>query len=92
MAQSLDAALTEILVEAKKLKTYRKDGATYCEKCDNLVVRIESVLRNVNTDKLDNENITKLELIKELILLEEKFAQSSADLRDPQKWLGPQDV
>jgi len=88
LTHSRDGALAEILAEAKKLKTYREDGTTYCEKCDNLVVRIQSVLTNVHVEDLTEENTHKLRLIKDLIMTEESFAQSSAELRDPQKWLG----
>ena len=89
VSQSRSEALANLLAKAKKLEAYRADGATYCEKCDNLVVRIQSVLENVNVEDLNDEDMKTIKSIKELIIIEEAFAQSSADLRDPQAWLGP---
>ena len=87
MTQSLEQALAEIIADAKKLKSHRSDGAAYKKKCDNLVVRIQSVLGNVNAKDLSDEDIKIIKSIKELIITEETFAQSSADLRDRHKWL-----
>ena len=88
MAQSRSQALAEILAEAEKLKMYRLDGATYSEKCDDLVVRINSVLGDLEVEDLNTGDIDQIKSIKEMILREEIFAQSSADLRDPNKWFG----
>ena len=88
VSQSRSEALANLLAKAKKLEAYRTDGATYCEKCDDLVVRIQSVLKNVNVKCLNDQDIKTIKAIKELIIIEEAFAQSSADLRDPQTWLG----
>lgn len=73
------------------MKTYRTDGATYSKKCENIVLRIQSVFTNVKPENLQNEDINKIKLIKELITAEEIFAQSAADYRDPQKWMGSVD-
>ena len=80
-------ALTEILVEAEKLKMYRLDGATYCEKCDNLVVRIQGVFTDVKIEDLSADEIEIIKAIKEKIISEEVFAQSSSILRNPKEWL-----
>ena len=88
MTQSRGEALANLLAKAKKLKAYRTDGATYCEKCEDVVVRIQSVLKNVNVKCLNDQDIETIRAIKELIIIEEAFAQSSADLRDPQIWFG----
>ena len=87
MTQSRGEALATLLAEAKILEAYRVDGKTYCEKCDKLVVGIQSVLGNVNVKDLSGEDIKIIKSIKELIVTEETFAQSSADLRDRHKWL-----
>ena len=63
------------------------DGTTYCEKCDELVAGILSILGNVDVKDLSDEDIRIIKSIKELITTEEAFAQSSADLRDRHKWL-----
>ena len=81
-------ALTEILVEAEKLKMYRSDGTAYCEKCDNLVVRIQGVFTDVKIEDLSADEIEIIKAIKEKILSEEVFAQSSSILRNPKEWLG----
>ena len=88
MTQSRGEALANLLAKAKKLEAYRTDGATYCGKCDELVISIQSVLKNVNVKDLNDQDIKTVQAIKELIIIEEAFAQSSADLRDPQTWLG----
>ena len=81
-------ALTEILVEAEKLKMYRSDGTAYCEKCDNLVVRIQGVITDVKIEDLSADEIEIIKAIKEKIISEEVFAQSSSILRNPKEWLG----
>ena len=81
-------ALTEILVEAEKLKMYRSDGIAYCEKCDNLVVRIQGVFTDVKIEDLSADEIEIIKAIKEKIISEEVFAQSSSILRNPKEWLG----
>ena len=81
-------ALTEILVEAEKLKMYRSDGTAYCEKCDNLVVRIKGVFTDVKIEDLTADEIEIIKAIKEKIISEEVFAQSSSILRNPKEWLG----
>ena len=81
-------ALTEILVEAEKLKIYRSDGATYSEKCDKLVVRIKVVLGDVKVEDLSADEIEIIKAIKKNVLSEEVFAQSSSILRNPKEWLG----
>jgi len=81
-------ALTEILVEAEKLKMYRSDGTAYCEKCDNLVVRIQGVFTDVKIEDLSADEIEIIKAIKENVLSEEVFAQSSSILRNPKEWLG----
>ena len=88
MMQSRDEALADIIADAEQLRSYRKDGTTYCEKCDNLVVRVKSLLINVNVEDLNDQDIAKIKTIKDLIMTEEFFAKSSADLRNPQTWLG----
>ena len=81
-------ALADILAEAEKLKMYRMDGATYCEQCDNLVVRIKNVLADVKPEDLSTAEIQKIRAIKEEVFREEVFAQSSSILRNPKEWLG----
>jgi len=81
-------ALAEILVEAEKLKMYRLDGATYCEKCETLVSRIQFVLVDVNVEDLSSDEIDMIKNIKEKVAIEEVFAQSSSILRNPKEWLG----
>gem|GEM_PF-6841530 len=81
-------ALTEILIEAEKLKMYRSDGTAYCEKCDNLVVRIQGVFTDVKIEDLSADEIEIIKAIKEKIISEEVFAQSSSILRNPKEWLG----
>ena len=81
-------ALADILAEAEKLKMYRMDGATYCEQCDNLVVRINNVLADVKPEDLSTAEIQKIKAIKEEVFREEVFAQSSSILRNPKEWLG----
>ena len=81
-------ALTEILVEAEKLTMYRSDGTAYCEKCDNLVVRIQGVFTDVKIEDLSADEIEIIKAIKEKIISEEVFAQSSSILRNPKEWLG----
>ena len=88
MTQSRGEALANLLAKAKNLEAYRTDGTTYCEKCEDLTVRIQSVLKNVNVKCLNDQDIETIKQIKELIIIEEAFAQSSADLRDPKTWLG----
>ena len=88
MTQSRGEALANLLAEAKKLQAYRADGATYCEKCDNLVVRIQSILGNVSVNDLSDGDIKIIKSIKGFIITEEAFARSSAVLRDRHKWLG----
>jgi len=81
-------ALTEILIEAEKLKMYRSDGTAYCEKCDNLVVRIQGVFTDVKIEDLSADEIEIIKAIREKIISEEVFAQSSSILRNPKEWLG----
>jgi hypothetical protein len=81
-------ALTEILIEAEKLKMYRSDGTAYCEKCDNLVVRIQGVFTDVKIEDLSADEIEIIKAIKKKIISEEVFAQSSSILRNPKEWLG----
>jgi hypothetical protein len=88
VVQSRGEALADIIADAEQLRSYRKDGTLYCEKCDNLVVRIKTVLMNVNVEDLNDHDIAKIKHIKDLIMSEEFFAKSSADLRNPQTWLG----
>ena len=88
MTQARCEALAEILAEAEKLKMYRLDGATYCEKCDNLVVRIQTALTDVKVEDLSADEIDIIKSIKEKVISEEVFAQSSSILRNPKEWLG----
>ena len=88
VTQARCEALAEILVEAEKLKKYRLDGTTYSAKCDNLVVRIQSVLADVNVEELSADEIEIIKSIKEKVMSEEVFAQSSSMLRNPKEWLG----
>ena len=88
MTQARCEALAEILTEAEKLKLYRLDGTTYCEKCDSLVVRIQAVLADVNAVDLSADEIEIIKAIKEKVVSEEVFAQSSSVLRNPKEWLG----
>ena len=88
MTQARCEALAEILVEAEKLKKYRLDGTTYSAKCDNLVVRIQSVLADVNVEELSADEIEIIKSIKEKVISEVVFAQSSSILRNPKEWLG----
>ena len=88
VTQARCEALADILAEAEKLKMYRLDGATYCEKCDNLVVRIQSTLTDVNVEDLSADEIEIIKSIKEKVISEEVFAQSSSILRSPKEWLG----
>ena len=91
MTHSRAAALAEILAEAENLKKHRSDGTAYFEKCDRLVGRINLVFSEINAVELDSKDIDKMKSIKEIILREEIYAQSSKNLRDPQKWLGSLD-
>ena len=86
--QSRGEDLADVIADAEKLKSYRKDGITYCEKCDELIVRINSICVNMNVEDLNDEDIAKIKKIKDLIMTEEFFAKSSADLRNAQTWLG----
>ena len=88
VTQARCEALAEILAEAEKLKMYRLDGTTYCEKCDDLVVRIHSALTDVKVEDLSADEIAIIKSIKEKVLSEEVFAQSSSILRNPKEWLG----
>ena len=88
MTQARCEALADILAEAEKLKMYRLDGATYCQKCDDLVVRIQSALIDVNVEDLSADEIEIIKSIKEKVISEELFAQSSSILRNPKEWLG----
>ena len=88
VTQARCEALEEILAEAEKLKKYRLDGATYCQKCDDLVVRIQSTLKDVNVEDLSADEIEIIKAIKEKVISEEVFAQSSSILRNPKEWLG----
>jgi hypothetical protein len=88
VTQARCEALAEILAEAEKLKMYRLDGTTYCQKCDTLVVRIQSALSDVNLEDLSADEIEIIKSIKEKVIREEVFAQSSSILRNPKEWLG----
>ena len=88
VTQARCEALAEILAEAEKLKMYRLDGSTYCEKCASLVERIDAVLADVNVEDLSAAEIEILKAIKEKVISEEVFAQSSSTLRNPKEWLG----
>ena len=88
VTQARGEALAEILAEAEKLKMYRLDGATYCEKCDSLGVSIKSVLADVNVEDLSTNEIEIIKAIREKVTSEEVFAQSSSILRNPKEWLG----
>ena len=88
VTQARGEALAEILAEAEKLKMYRLDGATYCEKCDSLVVSIKSVLADVNVEDLSTNEVEIIKAIREKVTSEEVFAQSSSILRNPKEWLG----
>ena len=88
VTQSRCEALAEILAEAEKLKMYRLDGSTYCEKCHNLLVRIQSALEDVKVEDLSADDIEKIKAIKEKVIGEEVFAESSSILRNPKEWLG----
>ena len=88
MTKSRRETLADILAEAEKLKMYRLDGTTYFEKCENLVVRIQSALTDVNVEDLSAEEIEIIKSIKEKVISEEVFAQSSSILRNPKEWLG----
>ena len=90
MTQSRLEALADILAEAEKLKMYREDGATYREKCDNLVVRINTVLSDAKIEDLDSFEIKEITLIRNLVNIEEVYARSSSDLRDASKWFSDQ--
>jgi hypothetical protein len=90
LSQPRDQTILEILEEAKKLKVSRSESSVYYEKCENLVVRIKGILEKINFQELDSKDIDNIKSIKELILAEEAFAKSCADLRDPKKWLGLQ--
>ena len=91
MTHSRDVALAEILAEAEVLRLHRTDGAAYLKKCDNLVGRIENILNGISVSDLDTEDLEKMKSIKEIILREEFYAQSSVDFRNPKKWLGSLD-
>ena len=88
VTQARGEALAEILAEAEKLKMYRLDGATYCEKCVSLGVSIKSVLADVNVEDLSTNEIEIIKAIREKVTSEEVFAQSSSILRNPKEWLG----
>ena len=88
VTQARCEALAEILAEAEKLKMYRLDGTTYCEKCDNLVVRIQNALTDVSVEDLSADEIEIIKSIKEKVVSEEVFAKSSSILRNPKEWLG----
>ena len=88
VTQSRCEALAETLAEAEKLKMYRSDGTTYCEKCDNLVVRIKNALTDVSVEDLSADEIEIIKSIKEKVVSEEVFAKSSSILRNPKEWLG----
>ena len=88
VTQARCEALAEILAEAEKLKKYRLDGTTYSAKCDSLVVRIQSLLADVKVEELSAEEIEIIKAIKEKVISEEVFAQSSSILRNPKEWLG----
>ena len=88
VTQARCEALAEVLAEAEKLKMYRLDGATYYQKCDNLVVRIQSALTDVNVEDLSVDEMEIIKSIKEKVISEEAFAQSSSILRNPKEWLG----
>ena len=88
VTQARGEALAEILAEAEKLKMYRLDGATYCEKCYSLVVSIKSVLADENVEDLSTNEIEIIKAIREKVTSEEVFAQSSSILRNPKEWLG----
>jgi hypothetical protein len=88
VTQARCEALAEILAEAEKLKMYRLDGTTYCEKCDNLVVRIKNALTDVSVEDLSADEIEIIKSIKEKVVSEEVFAKSSSILRNPKEWLG----
>ena len=70
MTKSRRETLADILAEAEKLKMYRLDGTTYCEKCDNLVVRIQSALIDVNVEDLSADEIEIIKSIKEKVISE----------------------
>ena len=91
MTNSHALALAEILADAKNLKMHRTDGTVYFEKCDYLFERIKRIFNEIRADELDKEDFDKMKSIKELMQKEELYAQSSADFRDPQKWLGSLD-
>ena len=86
MTQTRLEALADILAKAENLKMYRENGATYFKKCDDLVVRIKCILRDVNIADLDPFEIKKISHIRKLISEEETFARSSSDVRDSSKW------
>jgi len=88
VTQARCEALVEILAEAEKLRMHRLDGVTYSEKCEHLVVRIKSVLVDVNVEDLSAEEIEIIKAIKEKVIREEVFAKSSSILRNPKEWLG----
>ena len=87
MTKARCEALVEILAEAEKLKMHRLDGAMYSEKCEYLVARIKFVLADVNVEDLSAEEIEIIKAIKEKVISEEVFAQSSSILRNPKEWL-----
>jgi hypothetical protein len=88
VTKSRRETLADILAEAEKLKMYRLDGTTYCEKCDNLVVRIQAAFTDVKVEDLSADEIEIIKSIKEKVISEEAFAQSSSILRNPKEWLG----
>ena len=87
VAQSRSEALAEILDEAERLKMYHLDDATYAEKCGNLVARIQCVLVDIKVEDLLANEVEIIKAIKEKVVSEELFAQSSSKLRNPKEWL-----
>ncbi len=86
MSQTRFEVLADILAKTENLKMYRENGTTYCQECDDIVVRINNCLRDVNISDLDSLEIKTIRLIGKLITEEEIFARSSSDLRDSSKW------
>ena len=79
-------ALTELLAEARNIKSHRLTGEIYSEKCANFVGRVQIFLENAEIDTLSHDQILLLKSIQDIIFSEERFARSSVDIRSPESW------
>ena len=86
MSNGNTRALTDLLVEADKLKNHRANGEIYSEKCANLFGRIKIVLEGVKRDSFSQRELAILKSIQELVSAEETFADTSFESRIPKKW------